>query len=668
MRAEIVAVGTELLLGQIANTNAQWMSERLAEIGVDVVHHQVVGDNLDRIVEGLRRASARADVLLVSGGLGPTQDDLTRDAIAAALGVPLRRRPELEAWLRERFAGFSTAPMPASNLRQADVPEGAEPIDNPLGSAPGLIADLDGARLYAVPGVPGEMRDMMDRVILPELRERAGAGVIASRVIHLTGMGESAVAEVLDDLFTGSVNPTVAYLASMGEVKVRLTSKAGSREEAAGQLAPMVDEVVRRLGDVVFSTEDESLEEVVLRLLRAQGLTVAVAESLTGGGVSARLAGPPGASASFRGGVVAYQEDVKHDVLGVTRATLDGPGPVSSACALEMAAGVRRLLGSGPRHLPHRRGGTGGARGHAPRNGVDRPRWRRGLPCPGAADHGRTGADHDGRSKRRWTWSGATSTAGRSRRRPRRSEVMARDRSARPEAKPLRLFVAIEVPDGAKDAVARAFAPWREAHPRARWTPRENQHVTLKFLGRTWPRLSGVGPRAGGRGRGLLRSVRDPARWCGRVPVGAARPRAVGRARRPRGAHGRGGARIGCDAVEGVRAGDEVVRPPPHRGAVGPAAAATGGIRGHGPGTRAMAGRPRHPVPEPSRPPRAPLRAARLIRAQVEGADRAFHASIPARCRGPRVRSDPGERHQGVGEGMRMTSRIESGGWAGRIG
>ncbi|MGZ8567377.1 MAG: competence/damage-inducible protein A [Actinomycetota bacterium] len=344
MRAEIVAVGTELLLGQIANTNARWMSERLAEIGVDVIHHQVVGDNLERIVEGLRLAASRADVVLVSGGLGPTQDDLTRDAIAVALGVPLRRRPELEAWLRERFAGFSSAPMPASNLRQADVPEGAEPIDNPLGSAPGLIADLAGARLYAVPGVPGEMRDMMDGLILPELRERAGAGVIASRVIHLTGMGESAVAEVLDDLFTGSSNPTVAYLASMGEVKVRLTAKAASPDEASGMLAPMVAEVVARLGDVVFSSEDESLEEAVLRLLRARELTVAVAESLTGGGVSARLAGPAGASASFRGGVVAYQEDVKRDVLGVAQATLDRPGPVSSACALEMAAGVRRLL------------------------------------------------------------------------------------------------------------------------------------------------------------------------------------------------------------------------------------------------------------------------------------------------------------------------------------
>jgi nicotinamide-nucleotide amidase len=304
----------------------------------------VVGDNLPRIVDALRLASSRADAVLVTGGLGPTQDDLTRDAVAAAMGVPLIRRPELETWLRERFAGFSSWPMPGSNLRQADVPEGAEPIDNPLGSAPGLIASLGEAGVYAVPGVPGEMRDMMERVVLPRLREAAGRGVISSRVLRLTGIGESAVAELLDDLFTGSTNPTVAYLASMGEVKVRLTAKAPTHEGAGRLLAPVADEVAARLGDAVFTTEDETLEEVVLRLLRGSDRTLACAESLTGGSVSARLAGPPGASASLRGGVVAYQEDVKADVLGVSVATLEGPGVVSAECAAEMAAGVRRLL------------------------------------------------------------------------------------------------------------------------------------------------------------------------------------------------------------------------------------------------------------------------------------------------------------------------------------
>jgi nicotinamide-nucleotide amidase len=347
MRAEIVAVGTELLLGQIANTNARWMSERLAAIGVDVLHHRVVGDNLERIVGTLQDASSRADVVLVCGGLGPTQDDLTRDAIAAMLGATLVHHDEIEAMLRERFAGFSSAPMPESNLRQAQVPEGVRWIVPERGTAPGLIADLgEGRRLYAVPGVPREMIEMMEGTILPELTTLAGAGTIASRVLRLTGVGESAVAELLGDLFDASDNPTVAFLASAGEVKIRLTAKASSQEEAGRLLTPLVDEVRGRLGDAVFSDRGESLEETVLSLLRAKELTIACAESLTGGSVSARLAAPAGASRSFRGGAVAYLEEVKRDVLGVSQETLDGPGVVSEACAREMAAGARRVFGA----------------------------------------------------------------------------------------------------------------------------------------------------------------------------------------------------------------------------------------------------------------------------------------------------------------------------------
>lgn len=347
MRAEIVAVGTELLLGQIANTNARWMSERLAAIGVDVLHHRVVGDNLERIVGTLQDASSRADVVLVCGGLGPTQDDLTRDAIAAMLGVVLVHHDEIEAMLRERFAGFSSAPMPESNLRQAQVPEGVRWIMPERGTAPGLIVELgEGRRLYAVPGVPREMVEMMEGTILPELTTLAGGGTIASRVLRLTGVGESAVAELLGDLFDASENPTVAFLASAGEVKVRLTAKASSPEAAGRLLAPLVDEVRGRLGDAVFSDRDESLEETVLSLLRAKELTIACAESLTGGSVSARLSAPAGASRSFRGAAVVYVEEVKRDVLGVRQETLDGPGVVSEACAREMAAGARRLFGA----------------------------------------------------------------------------------------------------------------------------------------------------------------------------------------------------------------------------------------------------------------------------------------------------------------------------------
>jgi nicotinamide-nucleotide amidase len=344
--AEVVAVGTELLLGQIDNTNARWISERLAGAGVDVLHHSVVGDILPRIADALRLAATRADVVVVTGGLGPTEDDLTRDALALVMDAPLERHPELESWLRERFAGFSSRPMPENNLRQADVPKGARTIENDRGSAPGLIAELPtGATVYAVPGVPGEMVAMLERSVLPELRERSGA-VIVSRVLRLTGMGESAVAEVLRDLFEASANPSVAYLASIGEVKVRLTAKAATVQEAGRLLGPLAEEVRGRLSDVVFSSQDETLEEVVLRLLGERGLRLACAESLTGGGVAARLTRPPGASASFLGSAVVYTAEEKQRVLGVSRETIEGPGVVSEACARELAAGARRLFGA----------------------------------------------------------------------------------------------------------------------------------------------------------------------------------------------------------------------------------------------------------------------------------------------------------------------------------
>jgi len=347
VRAEIVAVGTELLLGQIANTNARWMSEHLAAIGVDVVHHQVVGDNVERIVTALDLAASRADVVLVTGGLGPTGDDLTRDAIAIAMKAPMVRHPELEQMLRDKFAGFSTSgSMPAANLRQADVPEGARYLMPERGTAPWLVAMLGGATLYAMAGVPGEMREMMRRVVLPELAARTGGQAIRSQVLRIAGMGESAVAEVLEDLFASSSNPTVAYLASMGEVKVRLTAKAASASGAEELLAPLAAEVRTRLGDVVFTDRDESLEEVVLRLLGERGVRLSCAESLTGGGVGARLTGVPGASAWFAGSAVAYTAEAKRDVLGIGQDVLDGPGVVSEPCALAMAEGARRLYGT----------------------------------------------------------------------------------------------------------------------------------------------------------------------------------------------------------------------------------------------------------------------------------------------------------------------------------
>jgi len=345
VRAEILGVGTELLLGQIANTNARWISERLAEIGVDVTHHEAVGDNLERIVEAFRLGVARADVVIATGGLGPTQDDVTRQALAEAAGVPLRRRPEIEERLRARWTA-SGREMPPSNLVQADVPQGGREIEPVRGTAPGLVVEVDGRRVYALPGVPAEMGEMMLGTVLPELAAIAGPSALVSRIVRCVGMPESMIAELLDDQFHGSANPSVAYLAGGGEVRVRLTAKAATREEAEALIGPVADETVSRLGDVVYSTEDETLEEAVGGLLRVGRRTIACAESLTGGELGARISSVPGASAYFLGSAVTYSAEAKRTVLGVSSATLERHGPVSRECAAEMAAGARRLFGS----------------------------------------------------------------------------------------------------------------------------------------------------------------------------------------------------------------------------------------------------------------------------------------------------------------------------------
>ena len=345
MKAEVLGVGTEILLGQIPNSNAQWISERLAGIGVDVLHHQAVGDNEARIAEAFLLALSRADVVIATGGLGPTQDDVTREGLSAALGLRLVPDPSIADWLGDRFAALGRR-MPESNLRQAMVPEGARTIMPQRGTAPGLMIEADGKRVYALPGVPAEMKEMMEGAVLPELATLAGPAALVSRVLKVTGMAEASVAEALDDLFRGSENPTIAYLASSGEVKVRVTAKAPTRAEAEVLIEPVAAEVSRRLGDRVFTRDDEALELVVGRLLKARQVTVATAESMTGGSLAARLTAHPGSSAFFVGSAVVYTEAAKRDVLGVSRATLDGPGVVSEECAREMARGARRLFGA----------------------------------------------------------------------------------------------------------------------------------------------------------------------------------------------------------------------------------------------------------------------------------------------------------------------------------
>ena len=348
MRAEVVAVGTELLLGDIANTNAQTIGRELARIGIDCLVHTAVGDNVERIAGAISAALERADAVVVSGGIGPTQDDVTREAIALAIGQKLISDDALAEELREKFARMNR-PMAAMNLRQAERPEHGVPIANPLGTAPGLIVEHDGKAVYAVPGVPSEMVAMLHANVLPDLARRAGAAAsIVSRVVRVSGMAESAVAESLaptwDRLGPGDV--TMAFLAGGGEVRVRLTAKGPSEDAANARLDEIEKEVRHILGPAVVGTGDESLELVVGRLLDERGWTFACAESVTGGMVAARITDVPGASVTFRGGVVAYATDAKPSALDVPQELIDEHGVVSGPVARAMAAGARSLLGA----------------------------------------------------------------------------------------------------------------------------------------------------------------------------------------------------------------------------------------------------------------------------------------------------------------------------------
>jgi nicotinamide-nucleotide amidase len=349
VRCEIIGVGTELLLGQIVNTNAAWIGQRLADVGWDCLRHTVVGDNEQRIADTITEALGRADAVILTGGLGPTQDDVTREALAAVAGVRLVRQPELEQWLRERFARMSVQRMAEMNLRQADVPDGARTIDNPRGTAPGLILEIDAKPVYAVPGVPREMEGMLERVVLPDLAARAGEGrAIVSRVLRTVGVGESRLAERLTPLWeeAGAGQVTMAYLASPGEVRVRLTAVGPTREAALQEIAPVEARIREGLGDIVYGTDDETLEAVVGRLLRERGRTLATAESLTGGLLGGRITGIAGSSDYYLGGVVAYATEAKASRLGVDQGLLDAEGPVSEAVAAAMASGARDAFGA----------------------------------------------------------------------------------------------------------------------------------------------------------------------------------------------------------------------------------------------------------------------------------------------------------------------------------
>lgn len=346
MRVEVVAVGTELLLGQIVDTNSAWLGEQLAAAGMDRHFSTAVGDNLHRITVAMRDALARADAVIVCGGLGPTQDDITRDAAAVVMNVALERHDDIAQRIEEMFRSRGRE-MAANNLLQADVPHGATVIEQTKGTAPGLICPVGHKVMYLVPGVPYEMQDMFERAVLPDLLRRSGEqSTIRSKVLRTWGLAESALAEKLASRFDTHAQSdapvTIAFLASGIEgIKVRITAKAASEADALGAIAAEEAEVRALVGDIVFGVDAETMEHAVGEMLLARGLTLGLAESLTGGLVGSRCAAVPGASRWFRGAVVSYASDVKFSLLEVPE------GPVVSAeAAMAMARGAAKALGA----------------------------------------------------------------------------------------------------------------------------------------------------------------------------------------------------------------------------------------------------------------------------------------------------------------------------------
>ena len=345
MVAELIAVGTELLLGNIANTDAQFLSEKLSGLGITVHHHTVVGDNPQRLAQALETARGRADIIITTGGLGPTYDDLTKQTICRTFGRELELHEDILEEIRTWFRNKLGREMPENNVQQALLPVGCVVFDNPVGTAPGCAFLEDGVHVLMLPGPPFECRYMFEHRAARYL-EQLTDGVIVSHEIKIFGMGESSVEEALREPMTRSANPTLAPYAKLNECMVRATAKAEDREAAEAMLAPLVRQVRDTLGDVVYGVDVDSLEAVASGLLREKGLTLSAAESCTGGLVAKRITDLPGASAVFRGGVVSYTNDVKAQVLGVPEELLEAFGAVSEPVARAMAERCRMICGS----------------------------------------------------------------------------------------------------------------------------------------------------------------------------------------------------------------------------------------------------------------------------------------------------------------------------------
>lgn len=344
MNAEVVSIGTELLLGQIVDTDAAFLSQRLAEIGVGLYRRTTVGDNLERVMSVLQESFQRADILVTIGGLGPTEDDLTREAIAHVLNEPLVQDETVADHLRELFARRNY-PLTGNQLRQAMRPACARPLPNPHGTAPGLVAEKDGKIVFALPGPRNEFEPMVTEQVIPYLAEKTGGAVIRSRVLRFCGIGEGALEERVRDLLQ-SDNPTVAPLAQLGEVHLRITARASSMDEAMQLIEAKERSLRERVGPYIYGIDNTTLEEAVVNKLREQRQCVATAESCTGGLLGSRMTDIPGSSDVYIGGVVSYSNALKMNLLGVPEETLNRVGAVSEETARAMAEGARQNFGA----------------------------------------------------------------------------------------------------------------------------------------------------------------------------------------------------------------------------------------------------------------------------------------------------------------------------------
>lgn len=344
MIAEIISIGTELLLGDIVNTNSAFLARQLSQLGIDVFHQSVVGDNENRLKESILAALSRSDVVVTTGGLGPTYDDITKKTVSRMFDVPLVEHKPSEQKIKDFYANRSMD-MPANNLLQAEIPFGATVFPNDTGFAPGVALTNNAKTIIMLPGPPSEMCPMFENYVSSYLQDKTNS-IIRSKTINIFGMGESAVGDALIDLMTCSCNPTIAPYAALGEVKVRVSAKAADAVTADALIDPVVSTIQQKLGGAVYGVDAGSLQNVLVGMLKEKQISAAVAESCTGGMVSAAITDVSGSSTVFKGGICAYSNESKQKLLGVRKTTIEQFGSISRQTAAQMAKGVLNAFGA----------------------------------------------------------------------------------------------------------------------------------------------------------------------------------------------------------------------------------------------------------------------------------------------------------------------------------